>query len=112
MAKLTTIFTSLNLQELYIAQGILDSEGVETFIKNELINQTVPYLNMNNLIELQVRDQQIDEAVLILQNAGYLKPVISKKKSQAPGSAQPAGSDSAIRNQSHSIASRNFRALY
>ena len=41
-----------------------------------------------------------------------VKSGISKKQAKASSSAQPAGSDSATRNQSPSIALSNFRAIF
>jgi len=80
MAALVTIFTSVSLSEIYIAQAKLEEAGIASFTRDERLHQTAPYLSsLTNGIQLQVTSDDIDQAILVLQEAGILVPVVEKK---------------------------------
>lgn len=82
MAKLVTIYDSVSLSEIYIAQAKLEQAGILSFTKDERLHQTAPYLSsLTNGIQLQVATDDLDSAVQILQQAGILIPQVEKKDS-------------------------------
>ncbi|HEU0226920.1 MAG TPA: DUF2007 domain-containing protein [Arachidicoccus soli] len=86
MTKYTTVYTSMSLPEIYLIKGKFESEGIVCFTKDELITQTAPYISsITNGIQLQVADDDIDKAVQILQESGYLQAKVSKKTSYKSG---------------------------
>jgi hypothetical protein len=54
--------------EAYVLKSSLESEGINCYLKNELIVQTDPF-NSNAVggVQLQVQTSQIEEALLILK---------------------------------------------
>jgi len=80
MSKLVTIYSSVSLSEIYIAQAKLEEAGVLSFTRDERLHQTAPYLStLSSGIQLQVSGEDIDEAVQVLQQAGILIPRVEKK---------------------------------
>ena len=80
MAEFVTIYSSTSISEIYIAQAKLEEVGILSFTKDERLHQTAPYLSSRtNGIQLQVRVEDIDEAVLTLQQAEILIPRVEKK---------------------------------
>lgn len=63
---MVTIETYDNVSEAYIAKGLLESHGIKCLIKNEYISQILPPLGA---IELQVAEEDLEEARRILANA-------------------------------------------
>jgi hypothetical protein len=85
MSSYVTIYSSTSLPEIYVIKGKLESEGIVCFTKDELVAQTGTYLTgIGNGVELKVHQTDIDRAVQILQEGGYLQPKISKKASYIP----------------------------
>lgn len=81
MAKLSTIYTSMNISETYIVRSLLEQEGIRAFIKGELVAQTGPYLTgASSGIQLQVPEKDIIKAVELLQDKGYIIPQVSAKE--------------------------------
>ena len=79
MAELVTIFSSMSLPEIYNAQAELEGAGILSFTKDERVHQTAPYLSTRtNGIQLQVSIHDLDQAVLVLQNADILIPRVEK----------------------------------
>lgn len=79
MAQFVTIYSSMSLPEIYVLQGHLEADGIKSFTKDERITQMAPYISsITNGIQLQVRAEDIERAVSILQDAGYLIPQVSK----------------------------------
>jgi hypothetical protein len=69
-----TILTLNHPHELAIARGKLQSEGIECFVKDELTIQVNPfYSNAIGGAKLQVRESDIEKAVEILKEGGYIK---------------------------------------
>ena len=59
--------------EAHMAQGFLESEGIGTKLKDELTVQVNSfYSNAVGGVKLQVRENDYDEALMILQKGGYI----------------------------------------
>lgn len=60
--------------DLHLAKSFLESEGIECFVQDELINQVYP-LGTNALggIKLQVEESQAEKAVQLLIEGGFAK---------------------------------------
>jgi Putative prokaryotic signal transducing protein len=74
MGDFVTVLTMSYPQQLYIIKGRLESEGIECFLKDELTVQS------NNLwsnavggVKLQVQKQDVEKAVTLLTELGYIK---------------------------------------
>ncbi len=60
--------------EASLAGGLLDSEGIEYFLKDEMTVQVINiYSNAVGGVKLQVRQDDVDAAIEILLKAGYIK---------------------------------------
>lgn len=80
MAAFVTIYSSMSLSEIYVLKGRLEAEGIPSFTKDERLNQMAPYISsLSNGIQLQVRPDDLEPAVQILQDGGYIVPKVSKK---------------------------------
>jgi type III secretory pathway lipoprotein EscJ len=74
MERLITIKAYLGPVEASMMHSILESEDVYSFLKDENSVIMAPYLsNAIGGIKLQVRESDVQKAVDILQEAGYLK---------------------------------------
>ena len=72
MDKLVTIRTFSQSIDFEMVKSYLESCGIECFGKDEVNNRA--YLaNVNGGIKLEVREEQSEEAVNLLLEAGYLK---------------------------------------
>ena len=59
--------------EAHMAQGFLESEGLRTMLKDELTVQVNSfYSNAVGGVKLQVRENDYDEALMILKKGGYI----------------------------------------
>lgn len=73
MDNLKTIITFTLPQDAYLAKGFLDSEGVESVIKDELTAQVYNfYSNAIGGVKLQVKESDYENGLLILQKGGYI----------------------------------------
>lgn len=70
MDELITILTSQLPGAFAVARTYLQDNGVDTFIKDELMNQS--YL-MATSAELQVRNDQVEDAIRLLIEGGFAK---------------------------------------
>jgi hypothetical protein len=60
-------------QDAYLAKGFLDSEGVESVIKDEFTAQVNNfYSNAIGGVKLQVKESDYENGLLILQKGGYI----------------------------------------
>lgn len=74
MKNFITILTFTHPTELAIIRGRLESEGIETFVQDELTAQTNPlYSNAIGGVKLQVKDEDFELATEILRENGYIK---------------------------------------
>ena len=72
MDKLVTVRTFSQSIDFEMVKSYLESCGIECFGKDEVNNRA--YLaNVNGGIKLEVREDQAEEAVNLLLEAGYLK---------------------------------------
>lgn len=70
-----TVLTFSFTSEAHIVKGILASAGIEVFLKDELTAQVNPYYSSAiGGVKVQVREKDLKEALLILHDAGYIKP--------------------------------------
>ncbi len=60
---LKTVASFQNVQKAHIAKGLLESEGIDC----QLSNETIVQLMAVGSVELQVNDQQFDQALSLLQ---------------------------------------------
>ena len=72
MNELVTIRTFSQSIDFEMVKSYLESCGIECFGKNEIINRA--YIDLvDGGIQLQVRTEQVEEAVKLLLEKGYLK---------------------------------------
>jgi hypothetical protein len=68
-----TIKTFTLPTEVVVLRGRLESEGIECFVQNELITQINPlYSNAIGGVQLQVKESDLQNAIAILKEGGYL----------------------------------------
>lgn len=82
MNKLVTIKTFTYPHEAYIVRGKLESEGIETFMKDELTVQVHNfYSNAVGGVKLQVLEKDVEKAssILGIQKQPYSDVLILKK---------------------------------
>jgi len=61
--------------QAHMVQGYLESEGIKTMLKDELTTQVNNmYSNAVGGVKVMVRDEDYENAQLILQKGGYLYP--------------------------------------
>jgi hypothetical protein len=69
-----TVLTFTYPYEVAIVRGRLESDGIECFVQDELTIQIHPfYSNAIGGIKLQVKESDLEQAVEILKEAGYIK---------------------------------------
>ncbi|CAN5262709.1 hypothetical protein BH09BAC1_BH09BAC1_12750 [soil metagenome] len=79
MENFVTIKTFTYPHEIAVVRGRLESEGIETFVADELTAQTYNfYSNALGGIKLQVREYDVELALAILEEAGYPKELPAK----------------------------------
>jgi len=72
MAELVTIRTFSQSINFEMAKSYLESCGIDCFGKNEIINRA--YIDLvDGGIQLQVPDNQVENAIKLLFEKGYLK---------------------------------------
>lgn len=72
MSELVTLRTFSQSIDFEMVKSYLESFGIECFGKNEIINRA--YINLvDGGIQLQVREEQAEEAIKVLFEGGYLK---------------------------------------
>jgi len=72
--KFITVLTVSYAHEVAIIQGRLESEGITCFVQDELTVQVNPfYSNAIGGVKLQVLSSDLNRAVEILKEGGYIK---------------------------------------
>ena len=72
--KLITVLSATFGSELAIIRGRLESEGIACFVQDELTVQVNPfYSNAVGGVKLQVKESDLNHAVDILKETGYMK---------------------------------------
>lgn len=75
MENWIVIFTAVYPQEVYLAQSLLESEEVPTFMKDELTAQVNNfYSTAIGGVKLMVPSSEAERAVEILVKGGYIRP--------------------------------------
>jgi hypothetical protein len=73
MDNLKTIITFTFPQDANLAKGFLESEGLETYIKDELTAQVNNfYSNAIGGVKLQVNENDYENGIRLLQKGGYI----------------------------------------
>lgn len=72
MNELITVRTFSKSIDFELAKSYLESCGIECFGRNEIINRAYVDL-VDGGIQLQVRAEQVEEAIKLLFEKGYLK---------------------------------------
>jgi hypothetical protein len=71
MNELITVRTFSSSSDFQMVKVYLESFGIECFTKDEVINRA--YLaNVNGGVKLQVREEQLEDAIRFLKEGGYL----------------------------------------
>jgi type III secretory pathway lipoprotein EscJ len=74
MEDLVTVITFTFPNEMAIIKGRLESEGIECFVRDELTTQVISMYSIAlGGIKLQVKESDVERAVAILKEGGYLK---------------------------------------
>ncbi|MBN1113594.1 MAG: DUF2007 domain-containing protein [Bacteroidales bacterium] len=74
MSQFITVTSFLLIQDAYMAKSLLESEGINVFLKDELSTQVNPhYSNTFDGVKLQVIDSEAERALQLLIDAGYVK---------------------------------------
>jgi hypothetical protein len=72
MEELVTIRTFSSSVDFEMAKAYLESSGIECYGRDEIVNRA--YLaNVNGGVKLEVRKEQLEDAVNLLIEGGYLK---------------------------------------
>lgn len=72
MDKLVTVRTFSSSVDFEMVKAYLESMGIECLGRDEVINRA--YLaNVNGGVKLEVREEQLEEAIRLLIDGGYLK---------------------------------------
>jgi hypothetical protein len=73
MENFKTLITFTLPQDAHLAKGFLESEGIETVIKDELTAQVNNfYSNAIGGVKLQVKESDYENGILILKKGGYI----------------------------------------
>lgn len=71
MSELVTVRTFNSSIDFEFAKAYLESSGIECFGRDEIVNRA--YLaNVNGGVKLEVKPEQVEEAVKLLIEGGYL----------------------------------------
>ncbi|HKL38374.1 MAG TPA: DUF2007 domain-containing protein [Bacteroidales bacterium] len=74
MAQWITLLTFIHSAQAHLIKTKLESEGIEVFLKNELITQLAPHhTEPGGSIKLQVLEKDAEAAVRLLKENGYIK---------------------------------------
>jgi len=70
-----TVLTLSFTTEAHMVKGLLQSADIEVFLKDELTAQVNPYYSSAiGGVKVQVMEKDLKNALLILHDAGYIKP--------------------------------------
>jgi hypothetical protein len=73
--NLVTIKAFDSMAHLGVVRSYLESEGIECFVKDELIGLSGVAVGIGDLsVKLQVIDTDVEEAIRLLLEGGYAKP--------------------------------------
>lgn len=66
---MTTVTTCSNLAEAQLLKGLLNAAGIPAFVPDELTANTAPQFVFGSGIRLQVDDENVEDALLLLADA-------------------------------------------
>jgi hypothetical protein len=72
MSTFVTVATFNYLHEAYVPKAKLESEGILCFLKDEHTMFIQPFFSVSEGIKLQVGNDDAEDAIQILKDAGYL----------------------------------------
>lgn len=73
--NLQTIKTFNNITYLGLVRSVLESEGIECFVKDEYMGQIYAGAGVQSFdIKLQVREEDTEKAIQLLIEKGYAQP--------------------------------------
>lgn len=82
MENWTVVYTAIYPQDVYMAQSLLESDGIFTFIKDELTAQVHNfYSTAIGGVKLMVRESDVHRAVELLTAGGYIRHCETKTES-------------------------------
>ena len=80
MDSFKTLITFTFTQDAYLAKAFLESEGIQTFLKDELTVQFHPfYSNAIGGVKLQVKESEYEDGLDILKKGGYINNETTKE---------------------------------
>ncbi len=83
--KFVTVLTFTFAHEVAIIRGRLEAEGITCFVKDELTVQIHPfYSNAIGGVKLQVRESDLNQAIQILKETGYIKGEELQSSQESP----------------------------
>jgi hypothetical protein len=82
-----TIMTFNTPQDAYLAQAKLESEEIQTFLKDELTNQVLNVYSITSGVKLQVPVADYDRASAILKESGYTLDIIEQDVQSVQGNS-------------------------
>jgi DNA-directed RNA polymerase subunit RPC12/RpoP len=90
--KFITVLTFTFAHEAAIIRGRLESEGISCFMQDELTTQVAPfYSNAIGGVKLQVKESDLNQAIEILKETGYIKEDGWHPSKESPLSDKHAG---------------------
>ena len=72
MEHLVTIRTFFDTAQMAVPKSLLESEGIECFVRDEYMGQLHPAVNNADGIKLQVKEEDAERAADILMKGGFL----------------------------------------
>ena len=83
--KFITVLTCTFGYEVAVIRGRLESEGITCFVKDELTVQVNPlYSNAIGGVKLQVKESDLNQAIEILKETGYIKDKDIQQSKESP----------------------------
>jgi DNA-directed RNA polymerase subunit RPC12/RpoP len=83
--KFVTVLTATYGYEIAVIRGRLESEGITCFVKDEFTVQVNPfYSNAIGGVKLQVMESDLNQAIEILKETGYIKDKNIQSSNESP----------------------------
>jgi hypothetical protein len=74
MENWTVVYAGAYPSEVYMAKNLLETEGIETFIKDELTSQVIGFSTALGGVKLMVHENDAPRALELLTAGGYIEP--------------------------------------
>ena len=72
MENLVTVQVFYEPTNVLIPRSLLESEGIECFVKDELVAQVYNVASIVGGVKLQVKESDVERAIQILMDGGFL----------------------------------------